>query len=648
MALTKLMAKKIYYFIIVLITALQVNATTLHFKMEKGVGKVLFHINLDNSKIYWLYAGVNGLPTNIDFSESHNLLQYKIIWPFPNISVNSGSIEDYYYTGKVSIPVYVRAIDKNSPILLKATISYLLCKDQCIPITEKLEQLININSDFSELKTFSISEVSNNGQNMSFVASFSEPIDDIPDFVVNQLDLNFIKHTKVVKKTDRDFLVRFFIDHKQYNNIEGQKFEVYSNKTDLATNIIIPGIKTMLLFDLNFWIALFSAFIGGLILNFMPCVLPVLSLKLLSFTRSSANKKRSLALSLLGILCSFFSLALITIALKASGKQFGLGIHFQSPVFIIFLTIILTIFISSCLDRVNIDLPSGLRNMLSKYHIKNNYFGDFFGGIVASILSTPCTAPFLGTAMAFALSCNNNISVIIIFMVAGFGFGTPYWLLIFCPKLIIWLPKPGKWMVLIKKIIAILLIATLVWLCNILYEQMDLRAVIGLALLLLLLKFVLENNKGQIARPIAKLPIAIMIVACALYLPNMAYNEDLQHNIAVNSVWQPFDQKEITKLVDQGRIVVIDITAAWCGTCKFNKLIVWDRDKTVKLFRTKKIIAMRADYTNFDQNIQDYLSSNQSYGIPFNKVYGPKVPQGIMLPSLVFYGDLLAAINAVE
>ncbi|WP_316353316.1 protein-disulfide reductase DsbD family protein [Candidatus Trichorickettsia mobilis] len=644
------MAKRIYYFIIVLIIALQVNAATLHFKMETEAGKALFRINLDSSsKIYWLYAGVNGLPTNIDLSASDNLLAYKIIWPFPNISVNSGSIEDYYYTGEVSIPVYVKAIDENSPILLKATISYLLCMDQCIPITERLEQLININSDFSELKTFSISEVVlNNDQSISFIASLSESIDDIPDFVVNQVGLNFIKDTEIVKKTDRDFLVRFFIEPKQYNNVRNQEFEVYSNKTDLATNITIPGIKMMLLFDLNFWIALFSAFLGGLILNFMPCVLPVLSLKLLSFTRNSANKKRSLALSLLGILCSFFSLALITIALKASGKQFGLGIHFQSPVFIIFLTIILTIFISSCLDRINIDLPSGLRNMLSKHHIKNNYFGDFFGGIVASILSTPCTAPFLGTAMAFALSCNNNISVIIIFMVAGFGFGTPYWLLIFCPKLIILLPKPGKWMVLIKKIIAILLIATLVWLCNILDEQMDLRAVIGLALLLLLLKFVLENNKGQIARSIVKLPIAIMIVVSALYLPNMAYNEDLQHNIAVNSVWQPFDQKEIAKLVDQGKIVVVDITAAWCATCKFNKLIVWDRDKTVKLFRTKKIIAMRADYTNFDQNIQDYLSSNQSYGIPFNKVYGSKVPQGIMLPSIVFYGDLLAAINTVE
>lgn len=273
--------------------------------------------------------------------------------------------------------------------------------------------------------------------------------------------------------------------------------------------------------------------------------------------------------------------------------------------------------------------------------------GDFLSGVVAGLLSTPCSAPFLGTAMSFAMSCD-NISIILIFITAGFGFSAPYWLLIIYPQLLYFMPKPGKWMVYVKKIIAILLIITLLWLCNILYEQTDLRAITGLVLLLLLLKFVIENSNMRILMLNFKVPLIAIIIAACLYLPSMAYNEDLQHDIKASSVWRAFDQTKIAQLVNKGHIVIVDITAAWCTTCKFNQLILWNRNKTINLFKIRNIVAMRADYTNFDQAIQSYLASNQSYGIPFNKIYGPKMPQGITLPSIIFYKDLLTAISAVS
>lgn len=367
------MVQKNYYFnyyLIALILAIitEVHASIPNFKIEHTNSKVWFHIELNNSKIYWVYAGDHGLPTSIDLSESDNLLQHQIIWPFPLYTINAdnNSIERYYYTGALTIPVHIAAINKDLPVLLKANLTYLVCKDQCIPVTQRLEQRIVANADLPyQLSSFDVSNISYTNHNITFTTSFSEPIYNIPDFAVNQLDTNFIKDTSVTRKNNNEFLVKFFIDTEKHHNIKGRSFEIYSNRADVATKFTVPETKNILL-DYGFCIALLSAFIGGFILNFMPCVLPVLSLKLLSFTKNSSNKKLSLALSLFGIILTFLALALVSIGLKLSGKQFGIGMHFQNSEFIIFLTIIITIFISSCLDRINIDLPFILRNTLNK------------------------------------------------------------------------------------------------------------------------------------------------------------------------------------------------------------------------------------------------------------------------------------------
>lgn len=553
------MLRLIFNYILVMIMMLLINITSYasipYFKLEKLSDKVLFRIELPkNTKIYLsdATAAVNTM-IKIDLSLSANLYDYQVIWPTPTYE-KTKHFTHYYYVNEISIPIYLNPIDVSLPILLNAQISYIICAEQCIPVTQELEDLIYLD--------------------------------------------------KTSPKTAPLLL-----------------------KTGFAHSLLLN---------------LFYAFIGGIILNFMPCVLPVLSLKLLCF-RNTRDYKTTALFIFLGIVCSFFCLALISILFRISGKEFGLGMNFQSSEFIIFLTIIVTIFISSTLNKINIDLPSSCKNFLLNYRINGRYYNDFASGILATILSTPCSAPFLGTALAFTVASDSNIVTIAIFISASIGFAMPYLLLITCPSLACYISINHKWASIVKKFTGCLLVATLVWLCNILYDQIGLRPTIGLILLLILLKFVLEQQMGKI-----KIFILIMLIGSALYLPDMAYHEDVQHRHTINSVWRTFNEEDILRHVNDGKVVVVDITASWCAACRFNKLILWDRDKTVKLLNSDDIVAMRGDYTVANAALDKYISSNKSVGIPFNKVYGPFARNGIILPPIVTYADLLKSIESAR
>lgn len=198
------------------------------------------------------------------------------------------------------------------------------------------------------------------------------------------------------------------------------------------------------------WVVMLAMF-GGFILNFMPCVLPVLSLKVFSFIKQRKdNRKISCFFTIAGILSSFWFLAGMMIALKSAGKQFGLGVNFQVPEVIILLTIIITIFISSAMERINISLPIFTGNRLGNINFKNQYFESYFSGILATILSTPCNAPFLGTAIAVSFT-SSNVVILVIFTCVALGFSLPYILLALYPPILNALPKPGRWMETLKK-----------------------------------------------------------------------------------------------------------------------------------------------------------------------------------------------------
>ena len=355
-----------------------------------------------------------------------------------------------------------------------------------------------------------------------------------------------------------------------------------------------------------FWI-MSIAVLGGFILNFMPCVLPVLSLKVINFIRHpNLNRKKASLFTIFGILSSFWGLAFIAIIFKSTGKYFSLGLNFQEPTFVIALTIIITFFISVSLDR----------------------------GVIATILSTPCTAPFLGTALFFSFQ-QSNLFIFFTFTFIGLGFSTPYILMLIFPKALKFLPTSGKWMNNLKLILATSLIGTLIWLLYILEAQINLRAVVILFLLLLLIKFTLENNIYFLKYPLIKLIILFILVIFSFLLPKYSYLEDKNYQEKVNSLWQKFEPEKIDSLVKSGKIVFVDITADWCITCKYNKYLVFSRDKTIKTLSDTQIIAIRGDFTNYDLQIHDFLSKRKIPGIPYNVIFSQKFPDGLELPVLL-------------
>jgi len=389
------------------------------------------------------------------------------------------------------------------------------------------------------------------------------------------------------------------------------------------------------------------AILGGFILNFMPCVLPVLSLKILSFMKNDdIDRRAASAFTIMGILTCFWILAGVMIALKHSGKQFGLGVNFQVPEFIIILSLLITFFVSLSLGRVNFGL-SNIGDKLNRVHFSNIYLEHYFSGIIATILSTPCNAPFLGSALAFAIGVSDNM-VILMFSSIALGFSAPYIALIIFPSVLNLMPKPGAWMNKFKQFLALLLIGTIAWLLWILTAQIGERAVFGLFLLLLLFKFSLENDTGFLKGKFYKASILILVIAASLILPQYASKEDSVHNEHIEKSWVKFERNKIAGLVKAGNIVFVNITADWCVTCKYNKVMVLNRDGTLDLFRKNKVVAMRGDFTSQDKNIYEFLNYYEAVGIPFYIIYGPAKPDGMILPLLISYNDIVDAVEIVK
>lgn len=504
---------------------------------------------LNNEKIYLLSIDQENYQIELDFTQSENLKEYKILWP--RYSNNDQS--HYYYTGKINIPLSIAATDETKPVKLHIKLKYILCShNQCFPVTQELKSII---------------EVSNS----------------------------------------------------------------------LGTSINLLSIICI-------------AFVAGLILNFMPCVLPVVSLKILSLVNMQRNNnlRISCLMIILGIITSFIFISFISIFIKSSGKYFNLGGNFQKPEFIIIIALILIIFISASLDKIAINLPAGFNNFLIRCHFRNQYLGHFFSGAISTILSTSCNAPFLGVAVTYAL-LNNNLINFTIFLSIAFGFSIPYICLLIHPNLVAIMPKPGLWMLKIKQILAFVLCLTLIWLITIIYSQIGIRPTLGLFFLLILFKFILENNSKILRYGWIKICCLLVLFSSSIYLPQIAYKEDLAYQTSINKLWIEFEESKIKEYNNDGLIVLVDITASWCITCKFNKLLVWDRERTSTLLQKYKVIAMRGDYTAYDQKIDNYLASENVNAIPYNKIYFPQSPSRseyfVILPPLLSYHDLESAIT---
>jgi thiol:disulfide interchange protein len=410
------------------------------------------------------------------------------------------------------------------------------------------------------------------------------------------------------------------------------------------------GIFTFLLFG----------FLGGIILNLMPCVLPVISLKIFGFIQQAGQSWQKILRSgiafTLGIFAWFIALAVLLIALKGAGRDVTWGgFQFTNPYFVLALSVIVLVFALNLFGVFEISLPQSVtRNLLSTSERKD-LLGSFFQGVFATVLATPCTAPFLGTALGFAFTQSAAV-ILAMFIAIAAGMSAPYLLLSAQPAWLRFLPRPGPWMLHLKQFMGFLLFATLLFLLYVLGAQRGSEGAIWASCFLLVISvacwmkgaFVVPTASA-VKRIVVLVLMALLVIGSGVYFIGEKFQSAkiASADSQIRGDWQPFSPERLQAELEQGRTVFVDFTAAWCLTCKFNEANVLDAQDVREAFQRHGIVKLKADWTNGDPVITKLLQQFGRPGVPLYVLYPAKNEEPIVFPELLTKSMVLDKLEAV-
>ncbi len=395
---------------------------------------------------------------------------------------------------------------------------------------------------------------------------------------------------------------------------------------------------------------LWGAFLGGLILNVMPCVLPVISLKVLGFVRQGEAHGGALGHGLVfaaGVVLSFLALAGLLIGLRAAGQELGWGFQFQAPGFLLFLCV-LVLLITMSLFGV-FEIGTSMMGVGSGLAAKEGFAGSFFSGVLATTLATPCTAPFMGAAVGFALA-EPPVVTLAVFAALGVGMAAPYVLLTADPRLLRFLPKPGAWMERFKQFCGFPMLATLLWLVWVFASARGVDAAAGLGVFLVALALGVWLV-GSFAGPVAKGRSRALAWAAAAVCAGAGWVWGGGPAVAEAGekrgiAWEAWSAERVAALQAEGRPVFVDFTAAWCLSCKANEASSLEIPATVELFRARNVAALKGDWTRFDPEIKRALEAHGRAGVPLYLVYpGRAGAAPAVLPELLTPGIVAEAVG---
>lgn len=654
----------------------------LHFRLQPGW------------KIYWRSPGEAGYPPQVDWSGSRNLAEAALRWPVPHRFELFG-LQTFGYGGEVVLPVAARAEDPGEPVVLRAAVDYLTCAEICVPRQAQLNLTLPPGAATPSAHAHLIDKFrarvpgAGAASGLSLeraaltgdgggedgppaltvtVVSASAPFES-PDAVVEgAAGYSFAKPRVELRDGGRRAVLRLpaeagptaegGLDGREvtltvFDGVRGLERDITLRREGAAIGGGAAGPRDggSPAGPLRYAAVLGLAVLGGLILNLMPCVLPVLSLKLLKAVGHGGRELRHVRASFLasaaGILASFMVLAAGAIALQAAGMAVGWGMQFQQPAFLVALTLVVTLFACNLVGLFDIPLPRALADSLGTAHQgQAGMTGHFLTGALATLLATPCSAPFLGTAVAFALS-RGPAEIVAIFAALGVGLALPYLAVAAVPSAAARMPRPGPWMVTVKRILALALAGTGVWLLSVLAAQDGLAAALAVGGLMAALGVVLGLRALAPGRLRRAAPLAVLVIAAAAFAapPGLGSAPVRAPDGQPGSSWRPLDAGEIDRLVAGGQVVFVDVTADWCITCKVNKAVVIDSEAVQARLDGKDVVRMRGDWTRPSEEIADYLAGFGRYGIPFNAVYGPQAPDGIALPEILTKSAVLEAIE---
>ena len=639
--------------------------TGVYFKLDAG-----WHV-------YWINPGDSGLPPTVKWSLPAGITAGPLQFPTPK-RLPLGPLMDFGYDNEVLFPIAMQAkspLTPKSKLTLAAKVDWLVCREVCIPGKANL--------------TLDITGGAKPETDTAVQGLFDRLSKTLPQSMPSSWKTAFATTATgfrlAVLTGKKETSARFFpFDGNQISNPDPQKALPLKNgllldlKRDENLKATPESLKGIVVLEdgTGYTIDALAgsvpaaapvvgsasirsvlqyaglALLGGLLLNLMPCVFPVLFIKGLSLVQSSTNDRRRMRMHglvyALGILVSFWVVVTALLLLRAGGRQFGWGFQFQSPIFVALMAMLLFFLGMSLAGQFEIGLS--LTSAGGDLARKSGYTGSFFTGILAMVVATPCTAPFMGVAIGFALA-QSATTTFIIFTAIAIGLALPYVLLAYNPGWTRLLPRPGAWMEILKQATAIPVFATVIWLVWVFTQSAGVNALAGLLGGLLLL-----SVAGWILGrwPAKRLPLvfAVVVAAIAIAVPLYAVASGSPSAIAAKSsglTWEPFTPAAVEKYRSEGKPVFVDFTASWCLSCQVNERVVLNTPDVQKRLKDSGVVLMRADWTQHDEVIAQTLAQLGRSGVPTYALYpGSASEAPKLLPEVLTSGIVFEALDGLK
>ncbi len=651
---------------------------------------------------YWINPGDAGQPTRISWQLPEGVTSGEIVWPTPERFELPAELVDFGYTGEIFllVPLNIPADFSADTLTATATANWLECEEICIPSGAELSLTVpvttqapaplntqweygfaatrasrpradialdasfSINNGAIELLVQATENIFENAQAITFIPDVHRILDYNADqqltTQLSSLQLRQNYHRRVERETPERvgglLLVTDANDRQLAYQVNAEPSGVNSNQLggvmaavsnsggDAGTNANTP-LLTVFLF----------AMLGGFILNLMPCVFPVLSLKVMSLaahSNYSQHQQRMHGLAYTaGVIGAFLALAGVLLTLQASGAAIGWGFHLQTPWFVgalVFLFFVMGLSMSGV-----VEFGTGVMGVGTNLQEKEGYTGSFFTGVLASVVASPCTAPFMGAALGFAFTQTMPVALTV-FVALGFGMALPFLIISFVPGLARRMPRPGHWMLTFKQILAFPLYATAIWLLWVLGQQTSSDAmamVIGACLLLAFAAWLYHQRhitKGGWRYVSTLLILASLITSFSVLRSPFLATRTASAELAEDANYQVYSDALLADLRAQGKPVFVNMTASWCITCLVNEKVALSSDSVVDALAEKDVAYLKGDWTNNDPAITAVLKQYETSGVPLYLMFPADASQPAeVLPQILTEGIVMDALTRI-
>ena len=592
---------------------------------------------------YWINPGDSGGPPIFEFNSPSGWDINENVWPGPQ-KIIYPPLMTFGYVDEVIFPFELNLKNLNDQAT-EITTKFLVCDDICVPeeailLLSLKNGVLNIDEKPDELKKW-LNRV---------------PIRAPPEMVLSSNENNFSLEYPSLDSNSYFFpFDDSVMDYSDEQNFSNNKlsFEVFDDFNKSLRGVVKIGqnyyeveqLSETVVADTVSGISLFTAiifaFLGGLILNLMPCVLPVIALKGLSLVKSSAESNSSVTLNasayVVGVIATFMTIAAILVSLKNAGEMIGWGYQLQSP----FIVTILSMLIFGIGVYLITDLSvGGSLGKLEKHTDGTGPFNSFLTGTLAVVVASPCTAPFMGAALGFAL-IQPDIFSYLVFLFLALGFALPYFLIALFPSLVDFLPKPGKWMESLKQFFGLMMFAAAIWLLWVLANQVDANSILFVLIGWFLLAFA---SWLVITRIKFAVYISGIIGLLWVYQLSEWDFKDVEVINGDESISWSIEKENELRLNEQAYF--INFTAAWCITCKVNEAVAFS-DEVFKKFEEKNITYLKADWTNRNSEIAGQIEKYNRSGIPLYIYWNKKLDEPMVLNEILTENYLMEVVDEI-